>query len=312
MPKNTRTRTRGPQNRQDRTRQKIAAQRRAQQRAEARRRMLTTGTIIVVVLGVIGALVAFGLNSNKPAPGALAVLSAPSSLVRTVENVPAAVSNSIGAGTDTNPPKSLTIKGAQTLLTKNGLPEVLYMGAEYCPYCGEERWAMIQALSRFGTFSNLHITHSALDDGHVPTWTFYQSSFKSKYISFVAVEEETNTDAALQTPTPAQAALVAKYDSAAYGVDDTNGNPIPFIDFGNQYMQSGASYVGGTSGILLSDTMTWQQIANDLSNASSAIATAIDGTANVLTAAICKLTNGQPGNVCSAPGVVTADSKLPS
>jgi hypothetical protein len=28
----------------------------------------------------------------------------------------------------------------------------------------------------------------------------------------------------------------------------------------------------------------------------------IDGAANMITAAICKLTHGQPGNVCTSPG----------
>ena len=41
------------------------------------------------------------------------------------------------------------------LLTADGKPLVLYVGAEYCPYCAAERCAMVQALSRFGTFSNL-------------------------------------------------------------------------------------------------------------------------------------------------------------
>ena len=35
------------------------------------------------------------------------------------------------------------------------------MGAEYCPYCAAQRWAMIVALSRFGTFSGLTTVHSA-------------------------------------------------------------------------------------------------------------------------------------------------------
>ena len=46
-----------------------------------------------------------------------------------------------------------TITGAP--LTSGGKPEMLYIGAEYCPYCAAERWAMIVALSRFGTFSGL-------------------------------------------------------------------------------------------------------------------------------------------------------------
>ena len=35
------------------------------------------------------------------------------------------------------------------------VPEILYMGAEYCPYCAAQRWSTIIALSRFGKFSGL-------------------------------------------------------------------------------------------------------------------------------------------------------------
>ena len=39
---------------------------------------------------------------------------------------------------------------------------------------------------------------------------------------------------------------------------------------------------------------------------SSAIAKDIDGAANIITAAICTLTNGQPGGVCHSAGVQAA------
>ena len=41
------------------------------------------------------------------------------------------------------------------LLTVNGKPAVIYLGAISCPYCAENRWAMALALSRFGTFQSL-------------------------------------------------------------------------------------------------------------------------------------------------------------
>ena len=45
----------------------------------------------------------------------------------------------------------LTATTGQPALTSGGKPEILYVGAEYCPYCAAERWAMVVALSRFGT-----------------------------------------------------------------------------------------------------------------------------------------------------------------
>ena len=38
------------------------------------------------------------------------------------------------------------------------------MGAEYCPYCAAERWSMIVALGRFGTFSGLQTMRSSSTD----------------------------------------------------------------------------------------------------------------------------------------------------
>ncbi len=36
---------------------------------------------------------------------------------------------------------------------RRGKPEVLFVGAEFCPFCAAERWPLIVALSRFGHFS---------------------------------------------------------------------------------------------------------------------------------------------------------------
>ncbi len=60
-------------------------------------------------------------------------------------------------------------------------------------------------------------------------------------------------------------------------------------------MISGASYVAGTLAGL-----SWSTIATDLSNPNSTVAKAVDGTANYITAAICKMTNNQPASACTA------------
>ena len=101
------------------------------------------------------------------------------------------------------------------------------MGAEYCPYCAAARWAMIVALSRFGTFSGLATVHSAAANGagqaepdpNTPTWTFVHATYTSKYLTFTPVELQTNipdrsngTYTNLQTPTSAQEALINKYE----------------------------------------------------------------------------------------------------
>jgi thiol-disulfide isomerase/thioredoxin len=188
----------------------------------------------------------------------------------------------------------IPLSGAPAL-TSGGKPEVLYMGAEYCPFCATERWAMLNALSRFGTFSNIKFIHSAADDApaSVPTLTFYQSGYSSKYVAFTPVEMQKIDRSALQNPTSAQKALLNKYDAPPY-VQGAGGS-IPFLDFGGKYIVSGASYdynvLSGKS---------YAQIAAAMKDPSTDIAKGALGTANQMTAAICKLTGDQPATACTA------------
>ena len=55
---------------------------------------------------------------------------------------------------------------------------------------------------------------------------------------------------------------------------------------------------------------THQQVATALADPSSDIAKAVDGTANVITAAICKSTTGSPAAVCGSAGVQAAAKQL--
>jgi hypothetical protein len=284
-------------------REKIAAQRAAQRRAEQRRRILIASGSVVAVLAIVLAFVVVKLNStpasdnspNGPTGAALA------SVVSGVTSVPASTLDKVGTGGGAVTAKPTTISGSA--LTANGKPEVLYMGAEYCPFCAAERWAMIVALSRFGTFSGLATVHSAAANGagdaepdpNTPTWTFLHAKYTSQYLTFSTVELQTNipdrstgTYTNLETPTSAQGALINKYDSSS-------GGAIPFVDFGNKYLIAGASY---NAGVLAG--LSWATIAADLSNPSSPVAQAVDGTANYITAALCQLTGNQPASACTA------------
>jgi Domain of unknown function (DUF929) len=288
-------------------REKIAAQRAAERRAEQRRRILIASGSIIVVLAIVVAFVVIKLNS-KPASSASSPSSGPTgaaltSVINDVTSVPASVLDKVGDGGGAFTGKIQAASPAGAALTANGKPEMLYMGAEYCPYCAAARWSMIVALSRFGTFSGLQTIHSAAANGagqaepdpNTPTWTFVHSTYTSKYLTFTPVEMQTNipdpstgsyTD--LQTPTKEQEALLTKYDSA-------NGGAIPFIDFGNKYLSIGSPY---DPGVLAG--LSWATIAADLHNPNSAVAKAVNGTANYFTAAICKMTGNQPASACTA------------
>ncbi len=293
-------------------REKIAAQRAAEHRAEQRRRILIAAGAVIAVIAVVVAFIVFKANSkpstSTASSGSTITGSALNDVVSTVTSVPASTLDKVGNGGSAVTAKPIPVKGTATALTSGGKPEMVYEGAEYCPYCAAERWAMIVALSRFGTFSGLQTIRSATRNGGgtaepypaTPTWTFAHTTYTSKYLTFTPVEAYTNIPdtstgfyTTLQTPTAAQTALLTKYDAPPY-VASADAGSIPFVDFGNKSLIIGASY---NPGIL--SGLSWSQIAADLSNPNSSVAKSIDGVANYMTAAICKMTGNQPASACT-------------
>lgn len=222
--------------------------------------------------------------------------------------MPASVLDKIGLGKVDALPKPIT---GQPALAADGKPLIVYIGAEYCPYCAAQRWGVAVALSRFGSFSNLGTTTSASDDAfpNTATLSFHSTGYTSQYIAFQGVETQTNQKsngnyATLDTPTAQQSQLMQTYDAPPYVSSDEAGS-IPFIDIANRYVSAGAfispSLLAGKNAI---------DIATALSDPSTDIAQAVDGAANAITAAICDATGGQPGDVCTSPGVTAYASKL--
>ena len=292
-------------------RERIAAQRAAERRAEQRRRILIASGSIIAVVAIVVAFIVIKANSKPPASSASngPTGAALASVVSDLTSVPASTTDKIGngGGQVNATPKPVT---NGTPLTANGKPEMLYMGAEYCPYCAAERWAMIQALSRFGTFSGLSTVHSASVNGagqaepypNTPTFTFHGSTYTSKYLTFTPVETQTNipdkttgTYTLLETPTKDQQALLTKYDAPPYVPSGSQG-AIPFIYFGGKYIIAGASY---NPQVLAG--LSWSKIASEVkNNPNSDVAKAVVGTANYITAAICKMTGNQPASACTS------------
>jgi thiol-disulfide isomerase/thioredoxin len=234
---------------------------------------------------------------------------APAAVVKAATSVAASVAQAVGTPSVVSPPQLLQ---GQPLLTVAGKPAVIYVGAEYCPFCAAERWPAVVALSRFGTFSHLGETHSSDVDVYpgTQTFSFYGSTFTSHYIVFDPTETNTNRPspdggyAALQPLRGIARKAFLKYDSPPF-VSQANAGAIPFYDFGNKVLVSGASY---SPQVL--QGLSASQIASALSKPSNPVAQAVVGTANYLTAAICRLTNNQPARVCQEPYVIAAASHL--
>ena len=302
--------------RQQNAREKIAAQRAAARRAEIRRRALWTGSAVVVVIAIVVAFVVIKVSgNNSPSSGSATGVTGtvlPASVQKDITSVPASTLDKVGIGSvpsymaaDEGGAPPLT-PVSNTPLTSGGKPEMLFIGAEFCPYCGAERWAMTVALSRFGTFTTqLRGIHSSGTDTdpNTPTLTYYKAKYSSPYLVFTPVENETVTHGPLQNTTASQQALWAKYDTSV--TDGVSSTGYPFIDFGNKYVLKLPTY---DPGVLAG--MTWAQVAAALHNPTSPVAQGALGSANLMTAAICKMTGGKPGNVCTSAGVVAASAHL--
>ena len=313
-------------------RARIAAQREAQRRAEQRKRIYLGGGAVLAVVIVVVAFVLVKLNSGSgtaPTASDGPTGAALTAVTKQVTDIPASVTDKVAdggvsKGLFVSAPTTSAVSSAAnqlgsyfatvngTALTSNGKPQVLFLGGEYCPYCAAERWSMVNALSRFGTFTGLTTTHSSTSDVYpnTPTFTFTKSKYTSNYIDFVSVEEfanyrEGNSSnqstpyVTLQKPTAAQTALAAAYDPTG---------AIPFLDLGNKYAE-----VGNLSP--LSPSMltgkTWAQVAAAMNDPSSTLGKALVGNANYITAGICKLTNNQPATACT-PAIQQLEANLAS
>ena len=293
-------------------RERIAAQQAAARRAEARRRMLMFGgSILAVIAIVVGFVVYYNVRSpsNSGATGGANGSALSAGTVADITGVSATTLNQIRGGTVltyqgteySGPP---VVKISNTPLSSGGKPEMLYIGAEFCPFCAAMRWSMAVALSRFGTFTTpLRGFHSSSTDTDpsTPTLTFYKAGYTSKYLTFTPVENEDVNRNQLQAVTSSQQAVWTKYDTTTS--DGVTGTGYPFIDFGNKAIITAPLY---DPAVLKG--LTWAQVAATLNDPSSSVAKAVDGTANYITAAICKMTGNKPGSVCTSAAVSSLES----
>jgi thiol-disulfide isomerase/thioredoxin len=253
--------------------------------------------IVGTLGGIVVLIAAFVLISRLSSPGSQQKTSADSTVVSQVTHVSTSVIDAVGTGGATVPIKPVT--GA-ALTGSGGKPEVLYVGAEWCPYCAAERWAMLVALSQFGTFGGLHFTTSSSTDVFPDTHTFslHGITYSSSYVDFVPVETQDRNRNPLDSLTSEEQSIAQTYDP---------DNSIPFLDFGNRYTMIGQGVPPDPL-----QGLTWQQIGADLSNSNSPVTKAIVGNANYLTAAICKLPGATAAPICSDSTIKQISSLLPA
>jgi thiol-disulfide isomerase/thioredoxin len=285
-------------------REKIAIEREAARRAQRRNQLFITGGSIVAVVAIVVVMIVLK-TAGSPSPGPSSSggrTALPASVTQQITSVPASTLDSVGAGSALPYASSVLASGSGAALTSQGKPEMLYIGAEFCPYCAAMRWSMAVALSRFGTLSTpLHGIHSAANDTdpNTPTLTFYKTTYSSPYLTFVPVENEKVDHSPLQATTAQQNQIWAKYEP------DQSKRGYPFIAFSNKYVLKGPLF---DPKVLAGDS--WSQVAAALHDPSSPIAKGALGAANFITAAMCKMTNDKPGSVCTSKAVTSVQGHL--
>jgi len=243
-------------------------------------------TIIAVVV-----VLAFVIQASQNNPDSKYIgLPVASSIMGQLTSVSDSTLNSVGIPSSVTKP--VATSGSPLIL--NGKPEVLYIGGDFCPFCAVERWAMIVALSHFGNFSGIEYMQSSSTDvnPNTPTFTFRHTNFTSKYISFVPVEQFNRATSTVQTLDATQQSLFSQYGSCA---NSGQAGGIPFIDIANSYaVNCGAQFV-----LPQIAGENWTQVASQLNTPSSTVAQQVDGAANSLINAICKVDGEQPASVCT-------------
>lgn len=263
-------------------------------------------------------------NINSPLNASeLAVINyAPASYFETAGEMflNGSINNSIGAQASTAP-----------MFMVNGKPSVIYLGSITCIFCGENRWAMALALSRFGNFTYLFKGYSSFGDGDLPTlyWApahYNQSAedlgnfYSSRYINFISIEDampitqgfDLNPMSTIQQRVNATG-NTAYMDALAFIIETKDFAGTPFTVWG-PYV------VGGADGIVFGNStptsayypiahMTHAQVLAQFAKPDNQFAWSEYAAADYYVALLCKGT-GNTAPVCSLPAIQGIEAKV--
>ena len=216
----------------------------------------------------------------------------------------------------------------------NGKPSVIYLGSITCVFCGENRWAMALALSRFGTFNQLYKGYSSLGDSDVPTLYWNKDNYNtpglnltnhytSPYINFISLEDEYPITGgfALQPMSVIGGEVNSsnnQSDIAAFNLINklNNFNGTPYTIWGN-YQLDGADGVdfGNTTTIVGGypelTFMTHAQILNSLNSPNDQFAWSEYAAADFYTAEMClTLNNSTQISACGLPAISKIEQQI--
>jgi len=244
----------------------------------------------------MGAVADAGVNA--PATTSAATSAGLDSSANGVQ-VPDTVLEQVGLAAGVSRPDVLKNKPA---LTERGKPVVVYIGADFCPYCATARWALEIALAKFGTLADgPAVASSAADvDPNTASLSLHGSHYTSSYFSWEAADGVGSGFPSQTNMTNQELSAYKTYDKAPY---TPYAGSIPFIDIDNRYLVLGANAtIGPLQGL------TASEITKDLSVPSSRVARAMDGAANYAIAALCSIAGNSSAAICSSHFVARAES----
>jgi hypothetical protein len=235
---------------------------------------------IALVLAVVAGLVVAATVTSGATTAEGSETEAPAAVVTEVTTLPPRVLSRIGVGHEITP---LQPVNAGAPLSIDGRAGVVFVSEESCPFCAAERWAVVIALSHFGTWSRLGATTSSSTDVYpsTATFSFRDASYSSRYLALRTTELTDNAGHPLQPLTSLDTSLLDRYDVPPYVNSADQSGAVPFLDIDNHYVLAGAQY---DPQVLAG--LSIRQVAAQLDDPASPVAKAIDGSANVLIAAI--------------------------
>ncbi|MEM0154227.1 MAG: DUF929 family protein [Methanothrix sp.] len=211
----------------------------------------------------------------------------------------------------------------------NGKPSVIYIGAISCVFCGENRWAMALALSRFGNFSKLYEGYSSFGDHDVPTiyWNIdnyttpegvgFGNYYNSNYINFISADYESPIIDGFEVQQISYFVSQAPNDTYKQAMSLMNSTN----DFqGTPFTLWGKILVPGATGIVFGNTTpdtatlpltneTHAQVLSQLKNFNDQFAWGEYAAADVYIAYLCPSLNNTP-SVCQLQGIKDLEAKM--
>jgi hypothetical protein len=216
------------------------------------------------------------------------------SLHNEANNISTAVASGLGPTTGDSPQSPLgNFRRLGAEVKAGARPQVLMVGALGCDNCAAERWALVKALGRFGTWSDLKETTTA---SGIPTFDLTNASLSSWYVAVDHTDLVTVNHQSLGTLNDRERTLMDRYDRAGR---------IPLVIVGRYALTGRGVSPDGLMG------HTFRTIQSSLvANASVGYARSINTEANLITAMLCSQDGGKPHVFCSSSAIRTITRRL--